>query len=81
MKSNKKIMFHREKVCRSEKTYNKKLPGRDASAVPLIFFQIYVHGIFKFHALLLQEKSLFQPAGDKAAGMVDNTVAGKITIV
>lgn len=51
------------------------------SAFPLIFPEVHMHRVLQLHAFLSQQKCLFRPAGDKAAGMVDNTVAGKITIV
>lgn len=51
------------------------------SAFPLIFPEVYMHRVLQLHAFLLQEKSLFQPAGDKAAGVVDNSVAGEVSVV
>ena len=40
-----------------------------------------MHRVFQLHAFLPQQKSLFRPAGDEAAGVVDNSVAGEVSVV
>ena len=51
------------------------------SAFPLIFLEVHVHRVLQLHAFLSQQKCLFRPAGDEAAGVVYDAVAGKISVV
>ena len=40
-----------------------------------------MHRVLQLHAFLPQQKSLFRPAGDEATGVVDNSVAGELSVV
>lgn len=40
-----------------------------------------MHRVFQRHAFLPQQKSLFRPAGDEAAGVIYDAVAGEISVV
>ena len=51
------------------------------SAFPLIFPEVHMHRVLQLHAFLSQQKCLFRPAGDEAAGVVYDAVAGKISVV
>lgn len=51
------------------------------SAFPLIFPEVHMHRVLQLHAFLQQQKCLFRPAGDEAAGVVYDAVAGKISVV
>ena len=51
------------------------------SAFPLIFPEVHMHRVLQLHAFLPQQKSLFRPAGDEAAGVIYDAVAGEISVV
>lgn len=51
------------------------------SAFPLIFPEVHMHRVLQLHAFLSQQKCLFRPAGDEAAGVVYDAMAGKISVV
>lgn len=51
------------------------------SAFPLIFPEVHMHRVFQLHAFLPKQKSLFRPAGDEAAGVIYDAVAGEISVV
>ncbi len=51
------------------------------SAFPLIFPEVHMHRVFQRHAFLPQQKSLFRPAGDEAAGVIYDAVAGEVSVV
>ena len=40
-----------------------------------------MHRVFQLHAFLPQQKCLFRPAGDEAAGVIYDAVAGEISVV
>ena len=47
----------------------------------LIFPEVHMHRVLQLHAFLQQQKCLFRPAGDEATGVVDNSVAGEVSVV
>lgn len=51
------------------------------SAFPLIFPEVHMHRVLQLYAFLPQQKCLFRPAGDEAAGVVYDTVAGEVSVV
>lgn len=51
------------------------------SAFPLTFPEVHMHRVLQLHAFLSQQKCLFRPAGDEAAGVVYDAVTGKISVV
>ena len=51
------------------------------SAFPLIFPEVHMHRALQLHTFLPQQKCLFWPAGDEATGVVDNSVAGEVSVV
>ena len=51
------------------------------SAFPLIFPEVHMHRILQLHTFLPQQKCLFRPAGDEAAGVIYDAVAGEISVV
>ena len=51
------------------------------SAFPLIFPEVHMHCILQLHTVLPQQKCLFRPAGDEAAGVIYDAVAGEVSVV
>ena len=51
------------------------------SAFPLIFPEVHMHRVLQLHTFLQQQKCLFRPAGDEAAGVIYDAVAGEISVV
>ena len=51
------------------------------SAFPLIFPEVHMHRVLQLHTFLQQQKCLFRPAGDEAAGVVYDAVAGEVSVV